>query len=66
MSDFIHNFFLHNLIKFYTDIIDIGMWWALDPNLKIWDFVFWEWDFSLENNESITINIRPNAKDIFK
>lgn len=49
-----------------TDIVDIWMWWALDPNLKIWDFIFWEWDITRENNSPITENIRSNAREIFE
>jgi len=49
-----------------TDIVDIGMWGALDPHLRMWDFVFGEGDISLENSNPITTNIRWGARGIFE
>lgn len=49
-----------------TDIVDIGWWWALDPHLKLWDFVFSEWDITPEFWEPISLNSRLEAKEIFK
>ncbi len=49
-----------------TDIVDIWMWGALDPSLIMWDFVFGEWDITMNNNTPITKNIRWGAEEIFK
>ncbi|MDQ7022424.1 MAG: hypothetical protein Q9M97_02660 [Candidatus Gracilibacteria bacterium] len=49
-----------------TDIVDVGMGGALDPDLKMGDFVFGKGDITIENNEPISENIRPNAEEIFR
>ena len=49
-----------------TDIIDIGWWWALDPHLKLGDFVFSEWDITPDFLEPISLNSRPETKEIFR
>jgi hypothetical protein len=49
-----------------TDIVDISWWWALDPHLKIWDFVFSEGDITPDFQEPISLNFRPEIEGIFR